>query len=82
MPANQNDEKRHVGQDELAALALRDALRDAKTSNDAARVQAVLVEVADGLITQLARQARAIEEMRSDLSHKQGIVSKIDGSQF
>ncbi len=82
MPANQNDEKRHVGQDELAVLSLRDALRDAKTSGDAARIQAVLIEVVDGLITQLARQSRAIEDMRSDLSHKQGIVTKIDGSQF
>ena len=82
MPANQNDEKRHVGQEELAVLSLRDVLRDAKTSGDAARIQTVLIEVVDGLITQLARQARAIEDMRSDLTHKQGIVTKIDGSQF
>ena len=36
----------------------------------------------DGLITHAERQARAIDDMRSDLSHKQGVVTKIGGGEF
>ncbi len=36
----------------------------------------------DGLVSHVERQARAIDELRSDLLHKQGIVTKIDGGEF
>ncbi|MGI3902271.1 MAG: hypothetical protein ACRYGP_30000 [Janthinobacterium lividum] len=36
----------------------------------------------DGLVSHVERQARAIDELRSDLLHKQGIVTKIGAGEF
>ena len=58
---------------------LREILEAVKGSGDAARVHAALIDVVDGLIGHAQRQARAIDDLRSDMSHKQGIVSGIAG---
>ncbi len=60
---------------------LRDILQGARTSDDAERIHAALVEVVDGLISHGQRQARAIDDLRSDMGHKQGIVSDIRGGE-
>ena len=52
--------------------ALRRSLQEARTADDAERIHVALVDVVDGLIAHVERQARAIDDMRSDLSHKQG----------
>lgn len=57
---------------------LREILQEARSADDAERIHAVLVEVVDGLIGHAQRQARAIDDLRSDMGHKQGIVSKIN----
>ena len=82
MPANQNNQDMHVYQTEKEVLALREVLKEAKTSENADRIHASLIAVLDGLITQAQKQARLIESLRSDLTHKQGIVTNIDGSAF
>ena len=61
---------------------LRRTLQEARDADDAERVHVALIEAVEGLITHAERQARAIEEMRSDLSYKQGVVTKIGGGEF
>ena len=61
---------------------LRQTLQDAREAEDAERIHVALIEAVDGLVTHAERQARAIDELRSDLLHKQGIVSKIGGGEF
>ncbi len=61
---------------------LRRTLQEARDADDAERVHVALIDAVDGLITHAERQARAIEDMRSDLSHKQGVVTKIGGGDF
>ena len=61
---------------------LRAALQDVRTADDAERVHSVLIDVVDGLLTHVQRQARAVEDLRSDLGHKQGIVTRIGGGEF
>ena len=58
-------------------LVLREILQTARHSDDAERIRAALIDVVDGLITHAERQARAIEDLRSDVSYKQGIITKI-----
>lgn len=62
--------------------ALRRSLQEARTADDAERIHVALVDVVDGLIAHVERQARAIDDMRSDLSHKQGVVTRIGGGTF
>ncbi len=61
---------------------LRRTLQEARDADDAERVHVALIDAVDGLITHAEGQARAIEDMRSDLSHKQGVVTKIGGGEF
>ncbi len=61
---------------------LRQTLQDAREADDAERIHVALIEAVDGLVTHAERQARAINDLRSDLLHKQGIVSKIGGGEF
>ena len=61
---------------------LRRTLRDARGAEDAGRLHAALIDVLDGLIAHAERQARAVEDLRSDLGHKQGIVTNIGGGTF
>jgi hypothetical protein len=63
-------------------LELQEILQEARTSDDAERIHAALIEVVDQLITHAQKQAKAIEDLRSDVSHKQGIVTSIDGSDY
>ncbi len=81
MSANENDNpapsraRRPLGE-------LRRRLVDAKASDDAERIHVALIEVVDDLITHAQHQARAIDDMRSDMTHKQGIVTNIGGGAF
>lgn len=61
---------------------LRRILREVRGAEDAGRLHAGLIEVVDGLIAHVERQARAVEDLRSDLGHKQGIVTNIGGGAF
>lgn len=61
---------------------LREILREARTADDAERIHAAMVEVLDGLITHAQHQAHLIEDMRSDMAHKQGIVTRIGGGDY
>ena len=69
----------HASRATQPLLELRDVLQAARGSGDAERVHAALIDVVDGLISHAQRQARAIDDLRSDMSHKQGIVSGIAG---
>lgn len=64
----------------LAALA--DLLAEARTTADSPRLHAALIEVIDGLIAHVAKQAKMIEDLRSDLGHKQSIVTMIGGGDY
>jgi hypothetical protein len=81
MSANENDNpapsraRRPLG-------ALRRLLVDARAADDAEPIRTALIDVVDGLITHVQHQARAIDDMRSDMTHKQGIVTKIGGGEF
>jgi hypothetical protein len=61
---------------------LRHTLQEARDADDAERIHVALIETVDGLVSHVERQARAIDELRSDLLHKQGIVTKIGGGEF
>lgn len=61
---------------------LREILGQARTSDDAERIHAALIDVVDGLLTHVEKQARSIADLQSDISHKQGIVSKIGGGEY
>lgn len=61
---------------------LRQALQEAREAHDAERIHGALVDAVDGLVLHAESQARAIDELRSDLVHKQGIVTRIGGGEF
>lgn len=61
---------------------LRETLEQARNADDAERIHVALIDVLDGLIGQTERQARTIEDLRSDLGHKQSIVTNIGGGAF
>ncbi len=61
---------------------LRAILQEARSADDAERIHVALIDVVDGLITHAENQARAVEDMHSDMAHKQGIVTKIGGGDF
>ena len=61
---------------------LRQTLQEARDADHAERIHVALIEAVDGLVSHVERQARAIDELRSDLLHKQGIVTKIGGGEF
>ncbi|MGI3899777.1 MAG: hypothetical protein ACRYGP_17595 [Janthinobacterium lividum] len=61
---------------------LRQILQEARDANNAERIHVALIDTVDGLVSHVERQARAIDELRSDLLHKQGIVTKIGGGEF
>ncbi len=82
MPGNQNRPDMHVYQTEQEVIALGNLLKDARNSDDAERIHAALIETLEGVIEQLRKQARVIEDLRSDLTHKQGIVTNIAGGAY
>ena len=61
---------------------MRGILDEARTSDDAERVHSALIDVVDGLITHAEKQARIIDDLCSDMGHKQGIVTKIGGGDY
>ena len=61
---------------------LREILLDARNADDAERIHAALIDVIEALITHAEKQAAMIADMRSDLEHKQGIVTKISGGDY
>ena len=63
-------------------IHLRLVLQEARDADDAERIHTALIDAVDGLIAHAERQARAVEELRSDLGHKQGIVTNIGGGTF
>ena len=77
-----NDDSPQVTRARHPLNHLRQTLQEARNADDAERVHVALIDAVDGLITHAERQARAIEDMRSDLSHKQGVVTKIGGGDF
>ena len=67
----------------LTPLAqLREVLNDARDTDDAERIHAALVEVVDGLLAHAEQFERFMVTVRSDLAHKQGIVTKIGGGNY
>ena len=50
---------------------LRLVLQEARDADDAERIHTGLIDAVDGLIAHAERQARAVEELRSDLGYKQ-----------
>ena len=61
---------------------LREVLAEVRTSDDARRVHEALIEVIDGLIAHVDKQNGLIAALQSDLSHKQGIVTAMDGGSY
>lgn len=82
MAENENRPDTHVYQTEHEVLALRDLVKDARNSTSLDGRLTALVGVVEALIGQLGKQARLIEDLRSDMTHKQGIVSNIAGGTF
>ena len=72
----------HLYQTEREVLALKGLLTEAKNSDKAEPIHAGLVAAIEGLIEQSRKQARLIEDLRSDLTHKQGIVTRIGGGGY
>ena len=66
----------------LSLRGMRDKLTAAGTVGGTERMQAVLMDVLDGLITHAELQHKELADLRSDLVHKQGIVTKIGGGEF
>ena len=66
----------------LPLMELRDMLATARESREAERIHAALIDVVDGLITHAEKQADLLAAIRSDLGHKQGIVTRFDGRDF
>jgi hypothetical protein len=81
MAANENDGQLipHAAQ---KLSELRRILTEARSSADAERIHATLITVVDGLISHVERHARIINDISSDMTHKQGIVTKIDGGTY
>lgn len=61
---------------------LRESLREARTSDDADQVHSALIEAVEGLIAHVEKQARIIDDLCSDMGHKQGIVTRIGGGDY
>jgi hypothetical protein len=63
-------------------IELREILLEARNADDAERIHAALIDVAEALITHAEGQASMIADLRSDLEHKQGIVTRIGGGDY
>ena len=81
MSAQQDQNDANLREKEREVAALRELLARTKIMSDPERLTG-LVEVVETLIGQLARHASVIEELRSDMTHKQGIVTKIGGGDY
>ena len=77
-----NDDGPQVTRARYPLAHLRQTLQEARDADHAERIHVALIEAVDGLVSHVERQARAIDELRSDLLHKQGIVTKIGGGEF
>ncbi len=82
MSANENLEDTHIYQTEREVVALGELLKEARNSDNTKQICIALIETVEGLIEQLRKQARLIEDLRSDLTHKQGIVTNIGGGDY
>lgn len=74
---NSDDQQATRARPKLAEL--RHILDDARASGDAQRSRAALIEVVEGLISHAEMQAGLMEDVVSDMTHKQGIVTNIGG---
>ena len=81
MKADNTDDPQ-TSRSRLSLSSLRDTLQAARTSDSSARINAGLMDVMDGLITHADLQHHEIADLRSDLVHKQGIVTNIGGGEF
>ncbi|MCW6508336.1 hypothetical protein [Lichenifustis flavocetrariae] len=61
---------------------LREILLHAQNAKSPEEAHVALIDVVDGLITHAEKQARLLEDLRSDMSHKQSIVSNFDGGSY
>ena len=82
MSAQQDQKSANMREKEREVAALRDLLARTKTASDPETRLTGLIDVVEGLIEQLGRHASVIEELRSDMTHKQGIVTKIGGGDY
>ncbi len=82
MTAQQDQNSANLREKEREVAALRDLLARTKTSSDPETRLTGLIDVVESLIEQLGRHAGVIEELRSDMTHKQGIVTKIGGGDY
>lgn len=81
MSAQQDQSDANLREKEREVAALRELLARTKIMSDPERLTG-LIDVVENLIGQLARHASVIEELRSDMTHKQGIVTKIGGGDY
>ena len=82
MNAQQDQNNANLRETEREVAALRDSLFKAKNAGDPETRLTSLFDVMESLIEQLGRHASVIEELRSDMTHKQGIVTKIGGGDY
>ena len=82
MSAQQDQNNANLRETEREAVALRGLLAKAKSASDPETRLTGLIDVLESLIEQLGRHASVIEELRSDMTHKQGIVTKIGGGDY
>ena len=82
MSAQQDQNDANLREKEREVAALRGLLARVKTASDPETRLTGLMDVVESLIEQLARHASVIEELRSDMTHKQGIVTKIGGGDY
>lgn len=82
MSAQQDQDNANTRDKEREVAALRDLLARTKIIGDPETRLTGLIEVVESLIEQLGRHAGVIEELRSDMTHKQGIVTKIGGGDY
>ncbi len=82
MSAQQDQNDANLREKEREVAALRDLLARTKTMSDPETRLTGLIDVVESMIAQLGRHAGVIEELRSDLTHKQGIVTKIGGGDY
>ena len=82
MTAQQDQNNANLRETEREVAALRGLLAEAKNASDPETRLTGLLDVVESLIEQLGRHASVIEELRSDMTHKQGIVTKIGGGDY
>ena len=82
MSAQQDQNDANLREKEREVAALRELLARTRTMSDPETRLAGLIDVVESLVGQLGRHASVIEELRSDMTHKQGIVTRIGGGDY